>query len=119
MGFDQWNFDHLLQRLVYDGMDLKKVVQYGQTIKNMSEPTKELAALVIDGKLVHNGNPILRWMASNAAVYTDPNDNVRPVKDKSSEKIDGIVAAVMGLGLALIEPPPELSVYEKRGIIVI
>ena len=116
MGFDQWNFEHLLQRLVTDGMDLSKVVQYGQTIKNMSEPTKELKALVNDCKLVHNGNPILRWMASNAAVYTDPNENVRPVKDKSSEKIDGIVAAVMGLGLALIEPEPVISIYETEGL---
>ena len=116
MGFDQWNFEHLLQRLVTDGMDLKKVVQYQQTIRNMSEPTKELSALVNSGKLVHNNNPVLKWMASNVAVYTDPNENVRPVKDKSSEKIDGIVAAVMGLGLALIEAPPEISVYETRGI---
>lgn len=104
MGFDQWNFEHLYQRLIADGMDKEKVIEYSQTIKHMSEPTKELSALVTDGKLIHNGNPVLRWMASNTAVYTDPNENVRPVKDRSSEKIDGIVATIMALGLALIEP---------------
>lgn len=104
MGFDQWNFEYLYQRLAADGMDTEKVIQYGQTLKNMSEPTKELDALVVSGKMVHNNNPVLRWMASNTAVYTDPNDNVRPVKDRSSEKIDGIVATIMALGLALIEP---------------
>ncbi len=119
MGFDQWNFDYLLQRLVSDGMDASKIIQYGQTIKNMSEPTKELGALVNSTSLIHNGNPILRWMAANTAVYTDPNENVRPVKDKSSEKIDGIVAAVMGLGLALVDAGPVMSVYEKRGILTL
>jgi phage terminase large subunit-like protein len=116
MGFDQWNFDYLLQRLVSDGMNPKKIIQYGQTIKNMSEPTKELSALVNSGKLVHNANPVLKWMASNAAVYTDPNENVRPVKDKSSEKIDGIVATVMGLGLSMVEPEAVTSIYETSGL---
>jgi phage terminase large subunit-like protein len=82
----------------------------------MSAPTKELSSLVNAKELVHNNNPIMRWMASNAAVYTDPNDNVRPVKNKSSEKIDGIVAAVMGIGLALVEPKPTACVWESRGM---
>jgi phage terminase large subunit-like protein len=116
-GFDQWNFEYLFQRLVSDGMDAENFVQYGQTLKNMSEPTKDLDVLVVEGRFVHNNNPILKWMASNTAVYTDPNDNVRPVKNKSSEKIDGIVATVMARGLSLIEPPEEESVYETRGIL--
>lgn len=119
MGFDQWNFEYLYQRLVTNGMDAEKVIEYGQTLKNMSEPTKELDALIVSGKLVHNGNPVLRWMASNTAVYTDPNENIRPVKDKSTEKIDGIVAAIMALGLSLIEPEPQKSVYEERGILTL
>lgn len=116
MAFDQWNFESLYQQLVSDGMDPTKVIEYGQTIRNMSAPTKELAALVIDGKFIHNGDPVLRWMASNTAVYQDPNDNVRPVKNKSSEKIDGIVSTVMGLGLALIEPDEIPSIYETEGL---
>jgi phage terminase large subunit-like protein len=117
MGFDQWNFEYLYQRLVADGMDAEKVIEYGQTIKNMSEPTKELDALVVSGKLVHNGHPVLRWMASNTAVFTDSNENVKPVKDKSSEKIDGIVATVIALGLSLVEPATKTSVYETRGVL--
>lgn len=119
MGFDQWQFEYLYQRLVADGMDFEKVIEYGQTLKNMSEPTKELDALIVSGKLIHNGNPVLRWMASNTAVYTDPNDNIRPVKDRSSEKIDGIIAAIMALGLSLVEPEPKKSVYEERGILTL
>jgi phage terminase large subunit-like protein len=119
MGFDQWNFEYLYQRLISDGMDSSKVIEYPQTIKNMSEPTKELSALVVDEKLIHNGNPVLRWMASNTAVYRDPNDNVRPVKEKSSEKIDGIIAAIIAMGIMLIEPEKKESVYEIRGLLVI
>ena len=118
VGFDQWNFEYLYQRLVVDGADEDVFVQYGQTLKNMSEPTKDLDLLVVEGRLVHNNNPVLKWMASNTAVYTDANDNVRPVKNKSSEKIDGIVATVMARGLCLIERPEEESIYsEDRGIL--
>lgn len=103
MGFDKWNFEFLYQNLVTDGMDTARIIEYGQTLQYMSEPTKELESLVLSGKLVHNGNPILAWMAANTAIYTDPNGNIRPLKNKSSEKIDGIIAAVIALGLSLVE----------------
>jgi phage terminase large subunit-like protein len=119
MGFDQWNFEGLRQQLITDGMDLDKIINFGQTIKNFSKPTKELSAAVNSHTLIHNGNPIMRWMASNAAVMEDANDNIRPVKNKSSEKIDGIIAAIMGLGLALIDPEVAESIYETRGIIAL
>ena len=48
----------------------------------------------------HGANPILRWMASNVVVQTDPTGAIKPDKDKSAEKIDGIVALVMGLARA-------------------
>ena len=117
MGFDQWNFEMLLQRLISDGIDMTKVLEYPQTLKTMSEPTKELDVLVAEKRLIHNGNPILRWMAGNTAVYMDPNENIRPVKNKSSEKIDGIVALVMALGMALVEK--RQSVYEERSILTL
>jgi phage terminase large subunit-like protein len=104
MGYDPWNAEHMYQRLVEDGLPKDNIIEFGQTSKNFSDPTKELDALIISGKFVHNGNPILRWMANNMAVATDSNDNVRPVKNKSSEKIDGIVATVIALGLSLVDP---------------
>ncbi|MCO6437232.1 MAG: hypothetical protein J5J06_09115, partial [Phycisphaerae bacterium] len=62
----------------------------------------ELEKLVVSGRLRHGGNPVLRWMAANVAVELDAAGNIKPSKKKSTERIDGIVAAVMGLGRALL-----------------
>ncbi len=85
----------------------------------MTAPTKELEKLVVSCKLRHGGHPVLRWMASNVAVELDAAGNLKPSKKKSTERIDGIVAAIMALGRALSQPPPSRSVYEDRGIIIL
>jgi len=116
-GFDPWNCEMLRQDLIKDGLSEKKLIEYRPTLQNMTGPTKEINSLIISGRLIHNNNPVLRWMADNLAVYTDPNENVRPQKDKSSEKIDGIVAAISALGIKMTQPQAKDSVYEDRGII--
>jgi phage terminase large subunit-like protein len=65
----------------------------------MSAPAKSLEASIINGEINHQGNPILRWMASNVVAETDAAGNIKPSKSKSTEKIDGIVALVMGIGV--------------------
>ena len=119
MAYDPWNFEKIRQDLIKMGLPEKKIVEFRQTLQNMTAPTKDLSSLVISGKLVHNNNPILTWMAENTAVWTDPNENVRPAKNKSAERIDGIVATVMARGLMLTRPAAKISVYETRGIISI
>ena len=61
---------------------------------------------------MHGGNPVLRWMAANVSLETDAADNWKPSKKKSRERIDGIVALIMGLERATCE---QHSVYELRG----
>jgi phage terminase large subunit-like protein len=56
--------------------------------------------------LAHGGNPVLRWMANNVSLETDAADNWKPSKKRSRERIDGIVALIMGVGLALDNPLP-------------
>ena len=56
----------------------------------------------ISKKLAHGGNPVTRWMAANVAVAQDPAGNLKPAKDKSTERIDGIVAAIMAIGRAMV-----------------
>ena len=68
------------------------VVPFGQGFKDMSPPTKELMKLTLEEKLAHGGHPVLRWMMDNIFVRTDPAGNVKPDKERSSEKIDGAVA---------------------------
>ena len=80
-----------------------QVFQFAQGIISMNPPTRELLELVKLGRFHHDGNPVLRWMASNAAAE-ERGGLIKPSKDKSKEKIDGITAAVMALGRALVAP---------------
>jgi phage terminase large subunit-like protein len=66
----------------------------------MAFPTKRLMEIVLNKDLAHNGHPVLRWMASNVAVKKDEAGNQKPDKEKSTEKIDGIVATIMALARA-------------------
>lgn len=72
--------------------------EFAQGIMNMSAPTKEFERLILSGELDHLGDPVLRWMAGNVQIYTDINNNIKPDKKRSQDKIDGIVAAIMAIG---------------------
>jgi phage terminase large subunit-like protein len=73
-----------------------------QGFRSMAAPTRELEKLIVSRKLAHGGNPVTRWMASNVAVAQDPAGNLKPAKDKYTERIDGIVALIMALGRAIL-----------------
>jgi phage terminase large subunit-like protein len=93
------------------------MIAFGQGFVSMSPPMAELLRLVLDGKLIHGGNPVLRWMSDNLAVSQDPAGNVKPDKKKSRQKIDGMVAGVMALDRAVRHGQGEPgSVYEERGL---
>jgi phage terminase large subunit-like protein len=94
------------------------MVEVRQGPKSMAEPTKELEALVKSRRLNSGGNPVLRWNAANVTVRTDPNDNYMPDKAKSYERIDGIVALLMGLGRAIVSANSQ-SVYTSRGLTIL
>ena len=98
---DPWNAQDLNGRLISDGFD---VIQVPQTARHVSHPAKELEKLVAEGRLRHGENPVLTWCASNATVRSDSNENIKPDKKRSKEKIDGIVAVVNGLARALVRP---------------
>ncbi len=92
------------------------VVAFGQGFKDMSPPTKELMRLTLHKSLAHGGNPVLRWMMDNVIVNTDPAGNIKPDKSKCREKIDGVVALIMGLDLVTRNRKPLGSVYDERGL---
>lgn len=93
-----FNAEYLAQRLEGIGIEIERK---GQSYLDLSFPTKELLRLVLQGRVKHGGHPVLRWMADNLMVETDAYENVKPSKAKSTQKIDGIVALIMGLDLAL------------------
>jgi phage terminase large subunit-like protein len=113
IAFDRWGAFQISQQLTDAGFTM---VPFGQGFASLSAPTKELLRLVTDGRVAHGGNPVLRWMADNVMVKTDPAANVKPDKAKSRQKIDGILATIMGLDRAVRHGGGQ-SVYEERGIL--
>ncbi|WP_195612698.1 terminase large subunit [[Clostridium] symbiosum] len=116
IAFDRWGAVQMVQNLEGFGFT---VVPFGQGFKDMSPPSKELMKLTLEQRLAHGGHPVLRWMMDNIFVRTDPAGNIKPDKEKSTEKIDGAVATVMALDRAVRnEVNRGGSVYDDRGILV-
>ena len=114
IAFDRWGAVQMTQDL--EGMGFT-VVPFGQGYKDMSPPTKEFYKLLMEGRIIHGGNPVMRWMSGNVVVDTDPAGNIKCTKAKSPEKIDGIVAAIMALDRC-IRHKDQGSVYDERGLMV-
>ena len=116
IAFDRWGATQMAQNLDDLGFT---VVPFGQGFKDMSPPTKELYKLILERKIAHSGHPVLRWMADNIFIRQDPAGNIKVDKEKSTEKIDGIVALIMGLDRAIrCANMSTGSVYDTRGLIV-
>ena len=95
------------------------VVPFGQGFKDMSPPTKELMKLTLERKIAQGGNPVLRWMMDNIFIRTDPAGNIKADREKSTEKIDGVIASIMALDRAIrCSNDTSESVYDDRGLIV-
>ena len=96
------------------------VVPFGQGYKDMSPPAKELYKLLMGGDIIHGGNPVLKWMSQNVVMRQDPAGNIKPDKEKSTEKIDGVVAEIMALDRAIRCGGSEgVSVYNDRGLLIL
>ena len=114
IAFDRWGAVQMVQNL--EGMGFT-VVAFGQGFKDMSPPSKELMKLVLEERIAHGANPVLRWMMDNVTVRTDPAGNIKPDKEKSTEKIDGAVAMIMALDRATRLGGDTSSVYDERGLL--
>ncbi len=112
IAFDRWGAVQMVQNL--EGLGFT-VVPFGQGYKDMSPPTKELMKIALENKIAHGGHPVLSWMMDNVYVRTDPAGNIKPDKEKSTEKIDGVVALIMALDRAVRKAIKE-NIYEKRGM---
>lgn len=117
IAFDRWGAVQMVQNLEGAGFT---VVPIGQGYRDMSPPTKAFYELLMKGEIIHGGNPVMRWMAGNVVVETDPAGNIKPTKAKSAEKIDGIVAAIMALDRCIRNAGQQGSIYDdpERGLLV-
>lgn len=102
LAIDRWNAVETSVKLTQEGLP---VVLFGQGFASMSAPSKVLEQLVLQNGFDHGGHPVLWRHAKAAAVATDAAGNIKPDKDASSIRIDGIVAMVMALGLAAHDVP--------------
>lgn len=113
IGFDPWQATQLANTMLKEGLPM---VEIGATVKNFSEPMKQLEALVLLGQLAHPRDPVLSWMMSNVVAKLDAKDNIYPRKESEDSKIDGPVALIMALGRALFAEPAAKPVYADRGL---
>lgn len=121
IAYDRWGASKIRDDIIDMGYEdegakhaPRHLIEFGQGYKSMSPPTKELLNLVLEKRIKHGGHPVLRWNADNLVIRKDPAENVKPDKEKSTERIDGVVALLMGLDRALrsqLQP----SIYEPDG----
>jgi phage terminase large subunit-like protein len=100
LAFDPWNAWHLIHELRESGL---KCEEYGQLMKDLSFPTKQLEGKILAGELIHNGNPCMAWMMRNVQLMYDSNDNYKIDKKRSTEKVDGPASAAMAIGQWIAE----------------
>lgn len=98
IAYDRWNSSQLVIDLSESGAIMRKI---GQGFASLSAPTKQIETEILQGKVTHDGNPVMEWMMSNVDLRTDPAGNIKPDKDRSNEKIDGVVAMVMARAEAM------------------
>ena len=114
--YDRWNSSSLVTNLTND--EVVEMVPFGQGFASMSTPTKQIEVLALQEKLNHGDNEVLNWNCANVVIKKDPSDNYKIDKEKSTEKVDGMVALAMAIGIAILdtEEPEEKNVYEDRGM---
>lgn len=95
IAYDPWGMWNMIQKF---GRYTEVLLEYQQSIRYMSVPTKWLESSVLKAELNFMHHPILRWNMQNVVIYTDPNANIKLDKARSRNKIDGVVATVNAIG---------------------
>jgi phage terminase large subunit-like protein len=113
IAYDRYKATEIIMNLGDDGLQM---VAYPMTAPAMNGPMVEIDTLVAHERLNHGNNPVLTWNAMNVVVETDTNENMRPNKRKSPDRIDGFVATLMALGRAIVQESEPESPYAERGI---
>jgi phage terminase large subunit-like protein len=103
LAYDPYNATEIVTNLMNDGIQM---VEFRQGYLSMNAPAKAFERLVMSNKIRTGGNPVLAWMANNAVISRDPAGNIKPDKARAREKIDGVVAAIMAIGRAMVAPKP-------------
>jgi len=117
IAYDRWRIEDLLKMMADEGVETN-LIPWGQGFRDMSPAVDALETAILNNSLKHD-SPVLDWCASNAVVTQDPAGARKIAKDKSYDRVDGLVALCMALGLYNREPPAFQSVYGERGVITL
>ncbi len=110
LAYDPWNATQVAVHLQDEGLPCQ---EFRQGYASMAAPSKELERLFISGQIEHGNHPVLEWMFGNATYRKDPAGNIKPDKERAAEKIDGVVAACMGIGLVNAQIADESNVFDE------
>ncbi|OUO91835.1 terminase TerL endonuclease subunit [Cloacibacillus sp. An23] len=116
LAYDPYNATEITNHLIDHGIEM---VKFQQGFLSISPAAKQLEILIMSKKYHHGGNPVMNWMMSNVVIRQDPAGNIKLDKEKSREKIDGPVSAVMAIGRATTQGGNAPSIYEMRGVVAI
>ncbi len=108
IAYDRWRMDVLKTELTRVGAELP-LEPFGQGFKDMTPALEALETELLNGRLRHGGNPILRNHAANAIAIRDPAGNRKLDKSKATGRIDGMVALAMAMGRAMVSASDEAS----------
>lgn len=114
VAYDRTFAGELVRNLQDEGVAM---VEFGQGFISMGPAAAEFMRLLIGREMQHGGNPVATWCASNVTVRRDPAGNEKPDKERSTERIDGVVAAIMAVGRLQVATGG--SVYEERELLVL
>jgi phage terminase large subunit-like protein len=116
LGFDSWNSNYLITRLEKEDIQTVEVVQ---GFKTLSPACKLMEVMATDKNIIHNNNPIMAWCLDNVILTKDDNENMRPSKKNSIEKIDGVAGFLNAMVLYILNKEEESteSHYESNGLI--
>lgn len=112
IAFDPWNATSVSNHLIDEGLSM---IEFRQGFVSMNPAMKAVEVAIAERSIAHGNHPVLNWMADNLVARQDPAGNLKPDKEKSTEKIDGMVALIMAYYRATLAGVKE-SVYERRGI---
>lgn len=107
IAFDRWRFEDLGKLLSDEGIDLP-LFEFIPGFTSYAPAVDAFERAVLDKRMQHKSNPLMRWQAGNCVIETDPAGNRKPTKAKSLDRIDGIVSAIMACGLAERDDGPQI-----------
>lgn len=89
--YDPWSATQFAQEMETEGFEPVEIIQGTRTL---SEPTKDFRNKVLEGKIIHGDDPLLRWCVGNAVVKMDAQGNIMLDKAKSTNRIDALAAVI-------------------------